>query len=119
MLRKSPDMEAVLEAMLDALRPSLRELVRQEVWAAVEERYPPWLTVAQAAERIGIGSSAVRERIRKGVLPGQEWEGRWYVRATDIDVAIQSGSAATVTTHHTYGPSAVAPAPALTTRRNP
>lgn len=112
-------MEAVLEAMLDALRPSLRELVREEIRAAVEERYPPWLTVAQAAERIGIGRSAVRERIRQGVIPGHKWEGRWYVRAVDIDAAIEGSSAATVARHFTNGPSAVAAAPAPTTRKEP
>ena len=56
--------------------------------------------LAQAAVRIGIGESAVRERIRRGLLAGRKWEGRWYVASADIDSAIERGTpSATVPVH--------------------
>ena len=69
------------------MAPELRVVeVNAEVQLRFDERAPRWLTIGQASKRIGIGQSAVRERIRRGVLPGRKWEGRWYVAAEDIGV---------------------------------
>jgi hypothetical protein len=92
--------ESLAIAVADALEPLIRRLVREELKLLLEEQSPTWLTVAQAATRIGIGESAVRERIRRGLLEGRKWHGRWYVRSADIDLAIEdAGSSATLPVH--------------------
>jgi excisionase family DNA binding protein len=89
--------EPIAAALLDTLHSELERIARVEVLRALDERLPRWLTVPQAAERIGIGRSAVRERIRQGALPARKWEGRWYVASADIDAAIAVAPSATVT----------------------
>lgn len=92
--------EPVALALAEALKPLVRQLVREEVRLQLDECSPRWLTVAQAAVRIGIGESAVRERIRRGMLVGRKWEGRWYVASADLDSAIERGTpSATVPLH--------------------
>lgn len=70
------------------IRPLVARLVRDEVGRAVDERLPRWVPVRQAAERIGITESGVRERLRQGRLEGRKWDGRWYVSAAALDEAI-------------------------------
>lgn len=43
-----------------------------------------FLTVAQAAELLGIGASAVRERIRQGKLPARKTNKGWVIAAADL-----------------------------------
>jgi excisionase family DNA binding protein len=87
-----PSLTAVTEpfvaTLLELLGPELKRLVREEVRVAVDDRLPAWLTVKQAAERIGVGPSAVRERIRQGTLSAQRWDGRLYVEVAAIDKAV-------------------------------
>jgi len=80
--------DALASALLDLVRPGIKRVVRDEVRLALDDRVPRWLTVRKAAERIGIGESAVRERIRNGSLAASKWEGRWYVEAAEIDRCI-------------------------------
>lgn len=42
------------------------------------------LTVAQAAEMLGIGESAVRERIKRGKLPATKTNKGWSIAASDL-----------------------------------
>lgn len=42
------------------------------------------LTVAQASELLGIGASAVRERIRQGKLPARKTAKGWVIAAADL-----------------------------------
>lgn len=42
------------------------------------------LNVAQAAELLGIGASAVRERIRQGKLPARKTNKGWVIAASDL-----------------------------------
>jgi Helix-turn-helix domain len=92
--------EPLATALAEALELLVRRLVRKEVRLRLDECSPRWLTVAQAAVRIGIGESAVRERIRRGLLAGRKWEGRWYVASADVDSAIERGTpSATVPVH--------------------
>ena len=94
--------EPIAAALLDTLHSELAKIARVEALRAIDERLPRWLTVPQAAERIGIGPSAVRERIRQGALPGCKWEGRWYVASADIDAAIAAAPSATVSSHFNH-----------------
>jgi len=84
--------DALIEALSAALEPNIRRLVTQEVRLALDERLPRWLTPKQAAERIGIGESAVRERIRNASLTANKWDGRWYIEAAEIDRCIAGAS---------------------------
>ena len=62
------------EALADVLRPIVAELVAEEVerqlatQARPAEEEPPYLTVAQYAERHQATPAAVRARIRRGAL---------------------------------------------------
>jgi Helix-turn-helix domain len=78
----------LIATLVQTLHPVIRGIVREEVRVVVEERLPRWLTVEQASERIGIGPSAVRERIRRGLLPARKWQARWYVDSDEIDRCI-------------------------------
>ena len=104
----------------EVLTPLVRRLVLEELRVAVLEAGPKWLTTEQAAARIGISSSGVRERIRRGDLPARKWDGRHYVAAAWIDGAIDGAEpSAKLRTHSGNGPRAAATAEGLATRRNP
>jgi len=80
--------EELITALVLVLEPFVRRVLLDTVRIAVDERLPRWLTPKQAGERIGIGSSAVRERIRNGTLRASKWNDRWYVEAAEIDRCI-------------------------------
>jgi excisionase family DNA binding protein len=90
--------DPLVAALLELLQPELRRLMREEIRNInIDDLAPRWLTVRQAAERIGIGPSAVRERIRQGSIPARKWEGRLYIEASAIDEAVATSEpAATV-----------------------
>jgi helix-turn-helix protein len=109
--------EAAIEALAEALEPLVRRIVREEVRRQVAADLARWLTVPQAAARIGIGESAVRDRIRRGLLAGRKWEGRWYVASADIDEKIALGQpSATVPSFSVNGPGAAGTARGPATR---
>jgi excisionase family DNA binding protein len=109
--------EPIASALVAALKPLIRDIARDELRTLRSESSPRYLTTEQAAARIGIGASAIRERIRKGVLPAHRWEGRLYVESDAIDEAIaNSARATTVSSYPTNGPRAVAPAEGPATR---
>jgi hypothetical protein len=79
--------EALVAAILDALLPSLRRMVRDEVVRAeVEWR---WRTAEQAGELLGVSGAAVRQRVRRGQLPGHRFDGRVYLDVRDLDNLIR------------------------------
>jgi excisionase family DNA binding protein len=80
--------DPLASAVIELVRPELKQVVREELRLALDDRLPRWLTVKQVAERIGISESAVRERIRNGLLHANKWQGRWYVEAAEIDRCI-------------------------------
>jgi hypothetical protein len=80
---------AITTALVKAIRAELERLARDEVRRALDERLPRWLTVPQAAERVGITESGIRERLRRGVLDGRKWNGRWYVSSSRLDESIE------------------------------
>ncbi|WP_408633190.1 helix-turn-helix domain-containing protein [Mycobacterium hippophais] len=47
----------------------------------------PWLTTAEAAERLGISDRAVRKRIARGRLPAMSCGGRWLVNHHHVRIA--------------------------------
>jgi hypothetical protein len=83
--------DRLVAVLIDEIRPMVMALVRECVQSELDHRLPSWLTPAQAGDRLGIGASAVRERIRRGILPAYRWENRLYVRAADIDAEIENG----------------------------
>jgi excisionase family DNA binding protein len=76
------------EALLEALRPLVAELVERELDRRLDELHanaPRWLTLDQAAERLGCSRDAVRMRVRRGRLE-HRYQGRClYVSADAVD----------------------------------
>jgi hypothetical protein len=92
--------DRLVAILIEEIRPIVAALVREQVTAEPDHRLPAWLTPAQAGDRLGIGASAVRERIRRGVLPAHRWENRLYVRTADIDAEIERAQSATFGCDH-------------------
>jgi excisionase family DNA binding protein len=44
-----------------------------------------WLTPAQAAELLGVGSEAVRAALRRGPLAGERRATGWRIRRADVE----------------------------------
>lgn len=73
----------------EELRELIREVVREELADQAEaavraeimrlEKPRRWLTVAQAAERLGLSQGGVRQRIKRGQLDSRMLDGRRYV----------------------------------------
>jgi excisionase family DNA binding protein len=78
----------LVESVVDALRPLIADVVREEIDGLVEERLGErkrWLTLGEAAERLGCSADAVRMRARRGRI-GHRYQGRrFYVSADDVD----------------------------------
>ena len=78
------------EALLEALRPLVAELVEYEVDRRLAELDrleigPRWLTLRQAAARLGCSPDAVRMRARRGRLEHHYQGRRLYVSADAVD----------------------------------
>jgi excisionase family DNA binding protein len=72
----------------ELLRPLVADAVRDEVDHAIADRlHPPkrWLTLAEAAERLGCSPDAVRMRVRRGRLEHRYQGRRVYVSADSVD----------------------------------
>jgi hypothetical protein len=73
----------------EALEPLLRRLAREEGRrAGLEWR---WLTAERAGGLLGISAAAVRQRVRRGQLPGRHLGGRVYLDFRDLDATIENG----------------------------
>ena len=78
------------EALLEALRPLVAELVEREVDRRLASldwhgSRPQWLTLEQAAARLGCSTDAVRMRARRGRLEHRHQGRRLYVSADAVD----------------------------------
>jgi excisionase family DNA binding protein len=78
------------EALLEALRPLVVELVEQELARRLDELglcggRLRWLTLEQAAARLGCSRDAVRMRVRRGRLEHRYQGRRLYVSADAVD----------------------------------
>jgi excisionase family DNA binding protein len=79
--------------MLEALRPFVAELVAELVEQELERRLAelptavqrPWLTIAEAAERLACSPDAVRMRVNRGRLDHRRQGRRVYVSARSVD----------------------------------
>jgi excisionase family DNA binding protein len=72
----------------EVLRPLVVEVVRGELNELAAERLrerKPWLTLAEAAERLGCSPDAVRMRARRGRLEHRYQGRRLYVSADAVD----------------------------------
>jgi excisionase family DNA binding protein len=83
-------------ALLEALRPLVAELVEEELDRRLEleqrDTAPQWLTLEQAAARLGCSPDAVRMRARRGRLAYRHHGRRFYVSAESVDrLAGESG----------------------------
>jgi excisionase family DNA binding protein len=79
---------ALTEVLAEALRPLIAEIVREQLAALVDERereQKPWLTLAEAAERLGCSPDAVRMRARRGRLEHRYQGRRLYVSTKSVD----------------------------------
>jgi excisionase family DNA binding protein len=71
-----------------ATHPRIEALVEarvQQALAGREQRARVWLTLAEAAERLGCTPDAVRMRINRGRLDSRRHGRRLYVSASSID----------------------------------
>jgi excisionase family DNA binding protein len=71
-----------------ATHPRLEALVQARVEQSLAEREPQrrmWLTLAEAAERLGCTPDAVRMRINRGRLDHRRHGRRLYVSAASVD----------------------------------
>ena len=71
-----------------AAHPRLEALVQARVEQVLAERVPPprtWLTLAEAAERLGCTPDAVRMRIHRGRLDHRRHGRRLYVSAASVE----------------------------------
>ena len=79
----------IVEALVAVIAPRIRQVVQEEVArAGLEWR---WRTPKQAGELLGISEEAVRQRVRRGQLPGYRLEGRVYLDIKDLDALIGNG----------------------------
>jgi excisionase family DNA binding protein len=70
--------------VLEELARRAAELVRDELGEQLRER-KPWLTLAEAGERLGCSPDAVRMRARRGRLEHRYQGRRMYVSAEAVD----------------------------------
>jgi excisionase family DNA binding protein len=82
--------DGLLDELADQLaaHPRVEELVKARVEQALAELAQPrrvWLTLAEAAERLGCSPDAVRMRINRGRLEHRRHGRRLYVSAASID----------------------------------
>jgi excisionase family DNA binding protein len=77
------------DGIREVLRPVVVDVVRDELDGLVEERLirerKRWLTLAEAAERLGCSPDAVRMRARRGRLEHRYQGRRMYVSADAVD----------------------------------
>jgi excisionase family DNA binding protein len=76
------------DGMREVLRPLVVDVVREELDGLVEKRLAErkrWLTLAEAAERLGCTPDAVRMRARRGRLEYRYQGRRLYVSADSVD----------------------------------
>jgi excisionase family DNA binding protein len=81
-------LEAVLAPeVVRALEQLVAETVRAELaeHAAAENGGRKWLTLGEAAERLGCSPDAVRMRVKRGRLEHRRQGSRVYVAATSVD----------------------------------
>jgi hypothetical protein len=72
---------AIAEAVLDVLREELGAELRP----AARHDAPRWLTLEQAASRLGCSPDAVRMRAKRGRLEPRRQGRRLYVSAASVD----------------------------------
>ena len=83
----------MLAAFIDSLSDEAREeffaLVRAEVETALasvrSDGEPPWLSVAEAAERLGVSEGSIRKAVERGKVPSHHFERRILLRSEDVD----------------------------------
>lgn len=70
---------------LDELHALIAARVEEAIEALVHDPVKPWLSVAEAAERLGISEGAVRAAIKRGTLPSHRIERRLILKLEDVD----------------------------------
>lgn len=75
-------------ALVELLTPLVRGLVKAEL--AKERSAFRWAPVPVVAERLGISEEAVRQRWRKGHLPGRVVDRRIYIDLAALDREIDA-----------------------------
>jgi excisionase family DNA binding protein len=76
------------DGIREVLRPVVVDVVREELDELAQEQRrerKPWLTLAEAAERLGCSKDAVRMRARRGRLEHRYHGRRLYISARAID----------------------------------
>ena len=92
----------MLGPFLDALSPEAQAELLSIIDAKVEEASKatsstdasPWLSVAEAAERLNVSESSIRAAVKRNVLPAHRLERRVLLRVEDVDRLPVRGSSA-------------------------
>jgi excisionase family DNA binding protein len=76
------------------LEALVRELARQVVREELARHEPEWewLTIAQAADLLGITPKGVHSKIERGTLKPYRHDGRVFLKRRELDAAIRGGS---------------------------
>jgi excisionase family DNA binding protein len=72
---------------------SIEETLRDAVRQAMADYRPPkeWLTPGEVANYLGLTSgSTVYAKIRRGVIPAHEFDGRLYISRSELDAVIRA-----------------------------
>lgn len=75
----------VPDDVVDAIAERAAALVLQRIERERAADGPRWLTLAQAAERLGCSADAVRMRVKRGRLEHRKQGRRLYVSAASVD----------------------------------
>ncbi len=81
----------VAETLLDLEREMARagrtkeEKALREARCALARRGGEFLTVAQAAEQLGVSKATVKDWLKRGSLTGYQWNGRWCIAPSDVE----------------------------------
>ena len=54
-------------------------------------QFEPLLDSREAAELLRMHYKTLERKVREGVIPGHQILGRWYFRASELDVWVRSG----------------------------
>ena len=77
------DADHLVATLVQILEPRIKQIVRDEMKRAAFQW--TWKTPAEAGAVLGLSAAGVRQRVRRGQLPGVNIDGRVYVDLAELD----------------------------------
>lgn len=75
---------------------SIEDTIRAAVREAISEAVKPqaeWLAPHEVATMLGLKPQTVYSKIKRGVIPAHDFDGRLYVSRSELDAAMRSAPA--------------------------